>query len=305
MSTLTGKKPGNTYKQLLHVGDLNIGLETDVYKNVTDGEGNESPLRLARNKVGIGSHDDVEQIITDLIDSVDDVDGLISTAITQLIDGAPSDSNTLNKLLTKITALQALINGDDLNLDSIKELADAIKAEGDTIDELTSSKVNVSDVYNDVDYLLAGKVLDARVGKTLKDLIDALTLIVNNNTTSITANTNGKLDAVLTYKTKTASHAPDANDLTDVNSGKALNFLMNVAGANTFTIPKDATRNFPIGTVFLVDTIGAGQTTFAPEDGTIAIRSKSGYLKITGQYSGASIKKIAANEWLLQGDITS
>jgi len=41
-------------------------------------------------------------------------------------------------------------------------------------------KVDKTDIYNDVDYTTAGKVLDARVGKTLQDAIDTLDGSVSN-----------------------------------------------------------------------------------------------------------------------------
>jgi hypothetical protein len=106
-------------------------------------------------------------------------DAAMTTAVNQLIDGATD--NTLKKLQDKITAINAIIGGSAPDGDSIVNTVAELLAvfstytEGVNIVTLLGSKVNTSDVYNALDQALAGKVLDARQGKVLKDLIDALT----------------------------------------------------------------------------------------------------------------------------------
>lgn len=48
------------------------------------------------------------------------------------------------------------------------------------INELLEGKVNTIDIYNALDSVDAGKVLDARQGKILKDLIDSLEITINS-----------------------------------------------------------------------------------------------------------------------------
>ena len=79
---------------------------------------------------------------------------------------------------------------------------------------------------------------------------------------------------------------------------------MNVAGANNLTVPPNASVAFDVGTIVEVFQYGAGQTTIVAGAG-VTIRSSGGKLKLTGQYSGASLRKIATNEWALVGDITT
>jgi hypothetical protein len=107
----------------------------------------------------------------DLKAAITVVDTKDAAVVTQLTDSAPIDGNTFNKLNNKILAIQALLNGDDINLDSIKELADAIKADEGTIAALTTAKINITDIYNALDSVVAGKVLDSRQGKVLNDAI--------------------------------------------------------------------------------------------------------------------------------------
>lgn len=88
--------------------------------------------------------------------------------------------------------------------------------------------------------------------------------------------------------------AKDAGKLVEINN----------AGANNLTVPANADVEFPIGTQLLVSQYGAGQTTIVAGVG-VTIRSASGNLKLTGQYSAATLVKIAENEWYLFGDLTA
>ena len=78
---------------------------------------------------------------------------------------------------------------------------------------------------------------------------------------------------------------------------------MNLAGANTVTIPPNATAAFNVNSRLDFVQIGAGQTTFVAGAG-VTLRSKNG-LKLSGQFSAASIYKRAADDWVLFGDLTT
>ncbi len=69
---------------------------------------------------------------------------------------------------------------------------------------------------------------------------------------------------------------------------------MNVAGANTLTIPTNASVAFPIGTSILVLQYGSGQTTIAAPG--VTLRQPFG-LSILGQYRSATLYQRAVNEW--------
>lgn len=90
--------------------------------------------------------------------------------------------------------------------------------------------------------------------------------------------------------------------ITMADSNKDIN--MSSASANTITIPLNATVAFPIGTVIGVNQYGAGQTSFVGAIG-VTIRSASSFVKIAARYSGAVLKKIGADEWLLQGNLSA
>lgn len=79
---------------------------------------------------------------------------------------------------------------------------------------------------------------------------------------------------------------------------------MNVASANTVTVPPNSSVAFPVGTVVEVFALGGGQTTIVAGAG-VTIRSGGGKLKLRDQYSAASLRKRATNEWVLMGDLVA
>jgi hypothetical protein len=78
---------------------------------------------------------------------------------------------------------------------------------------------------------------------------------------------------------------------------------MNSASANTVTIPLNASAAFTIGTTLDIIQYGAGQTTIVATGG-VTLRSKGAALKLTGQYSGATLYKRGTDEWVIIGDLT-
>lgn len=77
---------------------------------------------------------------------------------------------------------------------------------------------------------------------------------------------------------------------------------MNVAGANTLTVPPNSSVAFPVGTVIEVMQYGAGQVTLTPGSGVTILTASS--LTTRAQYSVVSLRKTATNEWVAAGDLT-
>jgi hypothetical protein len=79
---------------------------------------------------------------------------------------------------------------------------------------------------------------------------------------------------------------------------------MTNGSANTLTVPANSSVAFPVNTRLDIIQYGAGQTTIAAAGG-VTIYSSGSKLKLTGQYSGASLWKKATDTWVLVGDITA
>jgi len=78
---------------------------------------------------------------------------------------------------------------------------------------------------------------------------------------------------------------------------------MNNAAAITLSVPTDASVAFPVGTTIDVAQIGAGKVTVAAvTPGTTAVNGTPS-LGFRAQYSAATLIKIAANSWLVVGDL--
>ena len=107
----------------------------------------------------------------------------------------------------------------------------------------------------------------------------------------------GILDAPVTANRQTGSYTLVLADASKIVE-------MNVGSANDLTVPPNSSVAFPVGTVIELFQYGAGQTTVVQGSG-VTIRSSGGKLKLTGQYSAASLRKIATDEWQLTGDIAS
>lgn len=87
--------------------------------------------------------------------------------------------------------------------------------------------------------------------------------------------------------------------------GDANGFVeMNVGSANNLTVPPNADVAFPLKTQILISNYGAGQTSIVAGSG-VTIRSAGGALKLSVQYSMATLIQISANEWILVGNLTT
>lgn len=86
---------------------------------------------------------------------------------------AHSDIRSLITALT--TRLNALADSDDTTLDQMSEVVAYIKNNKSLIDGITTSKVNVADIVNNLTSNVSNKPLSAAQGVVLKGLIDTLT----------------------------------------------------------------------------------------------------------------------------------
>lgn len=73
---------------------------------------------------------------------------------------------------------------------------------------------------------------------------------------------------------------------------------MNLAGANTVTVPANATVAFPIGTLIPIVQYGAGLTSIVAAVG-VTIRNSAGNLDSPAQNAPMFLRKRATNEWYL------
>lgn len=106
----------------------------------------------------------------------------------------------------------------------------------------------------------------------------------------------------------------DAKDVTiNVQSSSSYELVLSDSGklieidsssSNDLIIPAESSVLFPVGSSIDIIQYGSGQTTILPSSG-VTVRSKDGNLKLTGQYSGATLYKRGTDEWVVVGDLTT
>jgi len=78
---------------------------------------------------------------------------------------------------------------------------------------------------------------------------------------------------------------------------------MNNAGANTLTIPTNASVAFPTGTIINITQYGAGATTIEGDTGVTLNGVSAGSGAMDAQYAGVALYKRGTDEWIAQGGI--
>ena len=157
---------------------------------------------------------------------------------------------------------------------------------------VSKSDVGLSNVVNS-DTTTTANITDSSNKRFVTDA--QLTVIGNTSGTNTgDQDLSGYATKDLTLDRKTASYTLVAGD-----NNKLIE--MNVASANNVTINNSV---FTAGNQILVSQYGAGQVTFVAGSG-VTLRSPSGKLKLTGQYSMVSIICISATEFYISGDLTA
>jgi hypothetical protein len=97
--------------------------------------------------------------------------------------------------------------------------------------------------------------------------------------------------------------------ITDATTARAISLTdasayirMNNAAANTVTLPSDATAPIPVGSRIFVERMGAGATSFVAGAG--ATVSTPASLILRAQFSLGIATKVAANTWVVDGDLS-
>lgn len=217
----------------------------------------------------------------------------VSTSISNH-NTSTSAHNDIRDLITGLTnRLNTLANSDDTTLDQMSEVVAYIKNNKNLIDGITTSKVNVSDIINNLTTNVSNKPLSAAQGVAIKSLIDALQTEVDGKAASNhTHNYAGSSSA--------GGAATSANKL-NTNAGSTTQpvyFSNGVPVKTTYTLGKSV----PSDAKF-TDTTYSVATTSA--DGLMSSGDKKQLDAYKGSYALGSMKdktvadlQSALNTWL-------
>ena len=163
-------------------------------------------------------------------------------------------------------------------------------------DSLNSDTVPHADQHANIND--AVEALEAKVGVDSSAVTSSLDYKVSTLDTDVTT-LEGRVDNLVEVQTaeQTASYT-----LVLADGGTVVE--MNVASANDLTVPPNSSVAFPVGTQITVLQTGAGQTTLVAGSG-VTINSADGNLKITGQWSAATLLKRATDTWVAIGSLSA
>ena len=103
-----------------------------------------------------------------------DASGTASSSVSAH-NTSEASHNDIRLLISGLTArLNAIADSDDTTLDQLSEIVAYIKANKGLIDSITTDKVNVADIINNLTTSATNKPLSAKMGVELKALIDAI-----------------------------------------------------------------------------------------------------------------------------------
>ena len=100
--------------------------------------------------------------------------GTAAAAVAAHNSAADAHSDIRGLISGLTTRLNTLADSDDTTLDQLSEIVAYIKANKGLIEGVTTSKVNVADIIDNLTSTDVNKPLSANQGKVLKDLIDAI-----------------------------------------------------------------------------------------------------------------------------------
>ena len=149
---------------------LSASAAGESERNARSSETAAESARLAAER----ARDDAEAIVGGNFASDADVSNQIGIHNTNT-----AAHNDIRLLISGLTErLNTLANSDDVDLDQMKEIVLYIKSNRDLISQITTNKVNVADIVNDLVSNVSNKPLSAAQGVALKALIDAITIPV-------------------------------------------------------------------------------------------------------------------------------
>lgn len=115
--------------------------------------------------------------------------------------------------------LNALADSDDTTLDQLSEVVAYIKSNRELISAITTDKVSVADIVDNLTTNVSNKPLSAAQGVALKALIDAITIpeaLPNPNALTFTGAVTGSYDGSAAVTVEIPSGGGGSGDITDV-----------------------------------------------------------------------------------------
>jgi len=300
--------------RVANVTDVEIGYLDGVTSAIQTQINDKAPIAsptftgtvagITKSMVGLGN-----------VDNTSDADKPISTATQAALDAKATPANIT-------TAIDNLIGGAPGALNTLNELAEAINDDASYAAGITTALGNKQDKVADVSDTEIGYLngvtsaiqtqIDAKAptaSPTFTGTVSGVTAThvglgnVDNTSdankpvsTATQTALDLKVNSLVTIDAETSSY-------TLVLANKDQMVEMNVGSGNTLTVPTNSSVAFPIGTRIHVVQTGSGQTTITPAGG-VTVNGTPG-LKTRAQWSAVTLVKRATDTWVAFGDLTA
>lgn len=144
--------------------------------------------------------------------------GTAASAVSQHNTDTAAHNDLRLALQELANRINAALDSDDTTLDQMSEVVAYIKSNKSIIDAITTSKVSVTDIVNDLVTNAAGKPLSAAQGVALKKLIDDLQKIIQEGGSGIVV-TGATVGQTVKISAVDESGKPTAWEAADFPSG--------------------------------------------------------------------------------------
>lgn len=146
-----------------------IGTESEFAQLLGDiNSGASSPVLSVNGKTGA--------VTLSASDVGADASGTASSAVSAHNISTTAHNDMRIELKALADRINAVLDSDDTTLDELSEIVAYIKSNKALIEQVTSTKVNVSDIVNNLTSNVSNKPLSAAQGVALKGLIEAITV---------------------------------------------------------------------------------------------------------------------------------
>lgn len=191
--------------------------------------------------------------------------------------------------ITVGSTTQSTTTGVNVVLGNASHIGVSIKAQA-------SQTANIQEWQNNAGTAISYVDKDGKIFSESAQVFTTASNIPQASVVNLITDLVNKFPLLISTNVKTASYTLVLGDAQDAME-------MNVATANTLTIPPNSSVAYPVGTSILVVQTGAGQTTITAGAG-VTVNSYLG-LKIIGQWAGCTLVKRATDSWVAVGGLVA
>ena len=188
------------------MANVESALNTTISNEVTRAKNAESSLSTTISDEITRAESALNTTISNEITRAKKAESDLSSSIQTSISShntsttAHDDIRTLINNLT--TRVNAVVDSEDVDLDQLSEIVAYIKSNRSLIDNVTTSKVSVSDIIDNLTSTSANKPLSANQGRVLNMSIASLTTKLNNHIDSLSNVENKSSETIRSEITK-------------------------------------------------------------------------------------------------------